>query len=486
MREDQPLTLVTERAGISSSHPSPPESPSRKRLLSDPKPNQGSAAASSVSALSSDSLSDRFRKKTRDLPNLSDCHSCGLRINNTNPKDKLRTLDSVWRIVLLCRKCVKRVESAKLCSYCFSEANADCYRCRDCDRRIHKDCLARYQYSAPWSYCCLESGFSVCVDCWVPKSLANSIKVYKRRRNKKSALGPALAGDSMVSVNYSSPMLLENVVNDAERVANDAERAVERKTVFAAKAKENALRKALVAKRAVELANVALGLVTKKEENGARNDCSVTSSSASDATASTVVDAELAFQLHRAINSSPRISKSLCLISLSSLPVPMTEDCSGNSSVRSSGSKECPNSSVSGKIVESSNNEVNADTDTTVSEPSVHARPSYGGPIISSSNLKQDRLVYIRRRRKEKECQEKGGGIVRKCDPGNDISLIIEPQTCLHPDDTKNQNQLMHDGNATMLCDERCYGKWDRYMIKYRKRPVGLKAISNNEKKVSL
>ncbi|KAL6977621.1 hypothetical protein U1Q18_026412 [Sarracenia purpurea var. burkii] len=39
---------------------------------------------------------------------------------------------------------------------------------------------------------------------------ANSSKVYKRRRNKKGTLRPPPIGDSMVSVNYSSPKLLEN------------------------------------------------------------------------------------------------------------------------------------------------------------------------------------------------------------------------------------------------------------------------------------
>ncbi|CAL5329676.1 unnamed protein product [Camellia sinensis] len=401
--QPQPINPTKTLPFRSPPPPPPPQSPSRKRLLSNPNPNPNhnpkQCSTSSDSSLSSDSSSERFRKKTRDLPNFSDCHCCGLHINTSNPKNKLQTLDSVWRIVLLCKKCIERVESAELCSYCFSKADSDCYRCRDCERCIHRECVAKYRWS---SYCCLELGFSVCVDCWVPKLLVNSNRVYKRRNNSRVSKS------------------LEDVVIDAKSV-------VKKKTAVVAKAKENALIKPMVARKVVELANSALELVAKKDDNGA-----------------TVVvdDAELAFQLHRAMNSSPRISKNFCLLNSSHLPVPRIRYCDGDLSVRSSGSR---------------------------------AGLAY----------------YTRRCKKEKECRVNGGAIVGDCNFGDDNNWIVESQTCQKQvkleydlDDTRYQSQLTCDGNATVFHEGRCNGKPDRYMLKYSKRPVGFKPISNSEPKI--
>ncbi|KAL7235878.1 hypothetical protein ACSBR1_019208 [Camellia fascicularis] len=418
MRDNSPqLQPINPIKTLPSPSP-PPESPSRKRLLSNPNPKQ--CSASSDSSLSSNSSSERFQKKTRDLPNFSDCHCCGLHIHTSNPKNKLQTLDSVWRIVLLCKKCIERVESAELCSYCFSKADSDCYRCQDCERCIHRECVAKYRWS---SYCCLELGFSVCVDCWVPKLLANSNRVYKRRNNSRVSKS------------------LEDVVIDAKSV-------VKKKTVVVAKAKENALRKAMVARKAVELANSALELVAKKDDNGA-----------------TVVvdDTELAFQLHRAMNSSPRISKNFCLLNSSLLPVPRIRDCDGDLSVRSSGSRVSSHPSVTAP-----NNKLNENVDATVSEP-VYVSPLDSSSHICLGNLKQDGLVYYTRRcKKEKECRVNGGAIVGDCNLGDDNNWIVESQTCQKQvkleydlDDTRNQSQLTCDGNATVFHEGRCNGKPD-------------------------
>ncbi|GFY89178.1 hypothetical protein Acr_06g0011180 [Actinidia rufa] len=458
MRDDPPLR---QQATADA------ESPSRKRLLADPKPKQGLTPASSASSLSSDSSSDRNRKKTRDLPNLSDCHSCGVHVNATDPKDRLQTLGSVWRIVLLCRKCISRVSTAKTCSYCFSEADSECYRCRDCQRRIHKECVVRYQCFPPWSYCGLELGFSVCVDCWVPKSLENSVRVRKRNRNRARVSGS----------------------KSMEDIASDAKRAVEKKAADATKAKENALIKAVVARRALEFSNGSLELVAKKDDSGEKNECSVTScSSASDGTDSTVADEELAFQLHRAMNSSPRISRKLCLVNSSCLPVPGVRDCSGKSLVVLSGSRGSPNTSVSGTIEEGPSSKKSENTDATVSKPSVHVMLSDdSSPCIGLGHLKQEGLVYTRKRKKNKEYWEKGGGTFGKCSSSDIVSVIFESQIWrrqgvladeLYSEDTRNQGQRNYCGNVTMLRDRRCNGKLDRYMLKYSKKPAGLKASS--------
>ncbi|CAI9287099.1 unnamed protein product [Lactuca saligna] len=204
------------------------EGPPRKRLLTDSNPKKSFVTASPESTVSSDSSSDRLAKKTRDLPNLSDCHSCAVRINCTNPRERLQPLDSMWRVVLLCKKCTKRVESSELCPYCFSVVgdDKDCFKCLDCQHSIHKDCVAKY-----------GSGlrFSVCVDCWIPDAVASSIGVGKRKRkkhNKQSCERIATLPESRLSVGEE----------------------VGKKFAAAEKASDNALKISVIAKSAVELA----------------------------------------------------------------------------------------------------------------------------------------------------------------------------------------------------------------------------------------
>lgn len=261
------------------------EGPPRKRLLTDPNPKESFVTASPESTLSSDSSSDRFAKKTRELPNLSDCHSCGVRINYTNPRERLQPLDSMWRVVLLCKKCTKRVKSSELCPYCFTAVidDKDCFKCRDCQHSIHKDCVAKHGPG---------SGFSVCVDCWVPDAVANSIKGRKRKsrkKNRESCERVATLPESTVSVRETNGSHLSG-------------EEVGKKAAAAARASDNALRKAVVAKNAVELAKGVLSVVASRKAAGSPQK-------------KVVEDAELAFMLHRAINSSPRTSRYACLMS---------------------------------------------------------------------------------------------------------------------------------------------------------------------------
>ncbi|EPS68024.1 hypothetical protein M569_06755, partial [Genlisea aurea] len=113
---------------------------------------------------------------TRDLPNFSDCHCCGSRINHTNPRDRLQPLDSVWRIVLLCRKCRHNLDIGHVCPYCFEKIgiSLDLCTCVICRRRIHKDCIRKYGRFTPWRFLGGEVGFSTCIDCWIPQLLRNS------------------------------------------------------------------------------------------------------------------------------------------------------------------------------------------------------------------------------------------------------------------------------------------------------------------------
>lgn len=242
-------------------------------------------------------------KKTRDMPNLSECHNCGYRINTSNSKDRLQTLNSEWRVVLLCIRCFNRVESAELCSYCFTETSSDdeCYRCRKCARRVHRYCVSNYQGTAPWSYSYSGSGsdFTFCVDCWVPKSYAKlrSVAISKQISSRKRKISKS---DEIPSKS------LEDVVKEANC-------GVETKAAVAARAREKAVMKAVVARQAMELANSALDLVAKRDDNNT-------------AVPVDVDDAELAFRLHRAMNSSPRISKNSCSVNLACLDLPTTED----------------------------------------------------------------------------------------------------------------------------------------------------------------
>ncbi|MFS7996020.1 putative chromatin regulator PHD family [Helianthus anomalus] len=248
------------------------EDPLHDPLLTNPNPNQASVTESPESTVSFDSSSDPNPKKTRELPNLSDCHSCGVRINHTNPRDRLQPLDSMWRIVLLCKKCTKRVSNSDLCSYCFSSVvdELDCVKCSDCDRSVHKECVARYGPG-------LGLGFTVCVDCWIPEAIAKSIRARKRRIRKMNK------------------ELCEGRV---------CVREMKRKVVVGLKARDVVVKKAMVSKSAVELGKGVLSVV----------DCRNVAVGGANGEVKAVDDVELAILLHRAINSSPRISRCTRLV----------------------------------------------------------------------------------------------------------------------------------------------------------------------------
>ncbi|PWA48785.1 hypothetical protein CTI12_AA487650 [Artemisia annua] len=137
----------------------------RKLLITTPNqknPNPNTTTSSPDS-------SDSSPKKTRNLPNLSDCHSCNKHTNPTNPKNRLQPLDSIWRIVLLCRKCTSLIKSNTICTYCFRSVNDngsnDSVKCAKCDHSMHRECVGL----GP------GLGFAECVDCWVPDAVARSV-----------------------------------------------------------------------------------------------------------------------------------------------------------------------------------------------------------------------------------------------------------------------------------------------------------------------
>ncbi|KAM7482244.1 hypothetical protein LguiB_006827 [Lonicera macranthoides] len=451
-------------------------SPSRKRLLSDlNKPKQ----------ISSNSLTEfSISKKTRDSPNLSNCHGCGVRINYSNPKERLQTLDSVWRIVLLCKKCFKRVESSEVCSYCFNGmCEGGSFRCSGCKRCVHKDCVVKFGRIPPWSYCrTSESRFRVCIDCWVPKLLVKSTRVYSRRRRKSIHS----VDDSRVSVNSNSPKLAQDAVKDAKVV-------LEKKVLVGARAKENVLRKAVVAKSAVESSNDAVQLVDKKDSS----------------------DAELAFRLHRAMNSSPRISRNVCVLNSSGLAVPNSGVFKCNVPCRSA---ECRESLVA-------NDKLNGKIKRTVSEPSVCLRVSDLSSSIGLGSLIRGEVTDNRESVTGKPKQDNGqSGLAEvffgECHSVDHKRMNFESDSCqnqyvgnqeLHSNESRtqgldkctgNSNVLHYRGcsgkpdrfffkyrtriarNRTILQNGRCNGKSDRYLLKYKRRPIKSRAGSNVEIKV--
>ncbi|KAL6514680.1 hypothetical protein OROGR_020259 [Orobanche gracilis] len=295
--------------------------PSSKLIITDPnpksRPKPPPAAPPNCASSSSTTATPPPDKRTRDQPNFSDCHCCGRRINNSNPKDRLQPLDSVWRIVLLCRKCRRDVHSGQTCPYCFriTGASGEFLTCSACERKIHKDCVSDYGNCTPWCYLGVGSdGFRICVDCWVPGLLKNSTRVRGRCENK---------GGMKDKGEYE--VLLENVVKNAK---SEVEKKVKSKTKVGK--------------------NDTSELMAKKEKDSLKAENSNQSGSFEVAE-----DAEVAIQLHRAINSSPRI----LMKSLSDLDVSSIMDWNGLSYKKSLLGKNCTEDQNTGTSIEIVENE---------------------------------------------------------------------------------------------------------------------------------
>lgn len=453
-----------------------------------PPPSSSNAAAAPPplkrpkAAISSAPSLSHLSKRTRELPNLSVCQACTLRITN-NGKDRLHILDSFWRIVILCSKCLGRVNSADLCSYCLSQLG-ECpgFGCRDCNRRVHKDCVSEYKGSAPWSYCpCLES---VCLDCWLPGSMpypcSRSKSVGQGKIRAKTGNGEVLGlSSSKISDKVSRTESLEDVVKDVNF-------EVERKFVVAARAKEKALRKVVVAKSAVEMAAGALDLVLRKNEDTAK--------AGSEATL--VDDAELAFRLHRAMNSSPRISQHFCSVNSVSSSVPKAVNCDIDS-LACSGRK--------GDVCE------NIDPDRIDSKASVQPRISVNfnefleenkkcqenyitrtpiqigmNGVVDAKTDAEDSKLDLSLKEGEGSCSNRL--VISGADHG---SMDWESQSCkqdllglgLHTVDSGTECRLKSGGDTEMQ-GKGFIEKPDRYLIKYSKRGTSSRTFLNSVTKV--
>lgn len=233
----------------------------------------------------------------------------------------------------------------------------------------------------------------MCIDCWVPELLKNSIRVRKKKNEN---------GDS------GSSGRAQNDDRSLEEMVKDARCSVERKVAAAVKAKEKALKKAVIAKNAVELASNALDLAVEKDGNGktiseglARN-ASHKGNGVTDVTR-VVDDAELAFRLHRAMNSSPRISKNTCSVNMSCSDVLKKTGSNGISpkwtdSVSHEGRKAggCTNSKLD-EVQERS-----------ISETPVYVKSKEGGSALVSDRLRPVLKTYSRNNLKRNECFRNG------------------------------------------------------------------------------
>ncbi|XP_017972018.1 PREDICTED: uncharacterized protein LOC18608347 [Theobroma cacao] len=359
-------------------------------------------------------------KKTRDLPNLTECQACGSRTDTANGKNRIQTLYSEWRIVLLCSRCYHRVDSSEICSYCFKEASEDYFSCGQCKRSLHKTCFLNCKSVPPWSFSICGSEFTVCIDCWVPKQIAR--KRGNFRRNKK-------AKNSSILDNRDGggAKLLESVVKDANY-------AMGKKVEAAVKAREMAVKKAIVAKRAVELASNAL------------EECD---------------DAELAFRLHRAMNSSPRISKNRILGDQNGLEFLIA----GNRVF--SGLK--PTEIVYARRSQKPTQIVYAWCGNEPTEM-----------VYVRRRKKPTKLVY-KRRRKHSECKEDCGVEIRMKEREESCSSLLLNSSGFHSSMKSESKPCNYQDDCTVFKDTRSDVKLVHYLLTYSRKKSNSKETPNGK-----
>ncbi|KAH6766978.1 hypothetical protein C2S52_017961 [Perilla frutescens var. hirtella] len=496
--------------------PSSSPSPSKKLLIADSKPKSGPDSASSSSATSTPPAPPE--KRTRDQPNLSDCHCCDRRIIHSNPKDRLQPLDSVWRIVLLCRKCRRSVCSGQTCPYCFQATgnSGDLCTCRVCHRKIHKDCVRDYGKCTPWCY--LGGGFEgfrVCVDCWVPELLKkNSVQVLGRSENRDGLKDKGEGKD-----------LLENGKCEGGK-----------KVKKVAKAKEQASRRAKGVIDEVDLVDGESDLFAKND----RDSLKAVNSSCSSET-EVVDDAELAIQLHRVINSSPRILRGKSLGNSNDSDAPSSRNWKGLSYKRSGLGKRCiedrklevfTNSAENGRVnqtvqndssigfggfsqgiipyerdrkrkiwqLENDNAEISKSTSSQQAalknlysdeagvrcslkngadtlEDSIGANVGRSNSCIDGGRFGQELMRYKRTRLKNKACQLNGlVGVSGGSSSCGNHGLAFKSEYCLSDYANLHTGSLVMSGTKESGSSDT---ERDRYLLKYVKRIPGTKTDSS-------
>ncbi|KAK7328211.1 hypothetical protein VNO77_22313 [Canavalia gladiata] len=408
-------------------------------------------------------------KKTRDLPNLTECHGCGFKIDVCTGKNRLRTLFSEWRVVLLCKQCFSSVESSRICSYCFSGTSPDSFRCTKCQHSVHRSCFIKYKHAAPWSYACLGSEFSVCVDCWIPKPL----EISRRRRRRNSVMIEKKDG-VMLETGSSKILRGGNLVRSMEDVIEDAKHAMEKKVETANRAREDATKKAMMARRAVELANNALSLIANREESSLNLPPKMD--------AGKVIDgSELTFELHPQLNCLPKISKSCCLLNTSYLDNPNRWASGDDSSCKMSNSR---NGSACDKHDVSNDNKLLEDSSKSSCEPSVSA-----GSLDNDSST--DLSFLCMGVSGMKSCTKDGDRTAEFDIEGIGEELLKEGEgSCsdrlINFSEDNGMELDRRQADSALHREERCNERPDRYFLKYSRRNCSLKLNLDSKPKILL
>lgn len=391
-------------------------------------------------------------KKTRDLPNLTECHACGFKIDVCTGTNRLRPLFSEWRVVLLCKKCFSSVQSSQICSYCFSGASPESYSCNQCRHSVHKACFLKYKNAAPWSYACLGSEFSVCVDCWIPEPLAIS------RRRKRTVRGEE-NGRVMQEKGSSRVLKGGKLVGSMGDFVGDANCAVEEKVEAVAKAREGVIKKVLVARRAVELANNALSLVANRKESSPNLPPKMD--------AVKVLDGSELTELHPHLNSLPRISKSCSLLNTSYLELDTRKKWV--SSVGSSGKVlNSRNTRAHDEQGVSNDNKLLEDSCKSLCEPSVSVGFSDSGSstglnLLSISRSDVETSSNDGERTAEFDGEGVGEELLKEGEGSCSDRLINFSEDSGMELDCKLADSALHR-------EELCNGRPDRYIWKYSRR----------------
>lgn len=194
-------------------------------------------------------------------PDLYSCHRCGLRFPVNGGIDRFHILESQWRIVLLCYDCLDGVRTGKACSYCFlgfSELEEVILVCSICSCRVHRSCVPLHHRNL-WSSQ-LDTGKFVCVDCC-------PVQRFRGKDFIKSGDPAARSGFSFLL--EEKPILEKKVTKEGRVMVTRGSAEIMQK-----------------AHGSVHLDHTHINLI--------------------------VSDEELALRLHRSVNGSQRISRSLC------------------------------------------------------------------------------------------------------------------------------------------------------------------------------
>ena len=243
------------------------------------------------------------------------------------------------------------------------------------------------------------------------------------RRNRKAK------NSSVADVrDVGGAKLLEDVVKDANC-------AMEKKVAVAVKSREVAVKKAGVANRAVELANNAL------------EECD---------------DAELAFRLHRAMNSSPRISKNRILCEQNGLEL-LIDGSRAFSSLKPTEIVYARRRKKPSEIVY------------------VRCRNKPNDMVHVRRGKKPPKFVY-KRRRKHCECKEKSG-VEKGMKEREESCCSLLSNSSGFDSSMNSKSKPYNQDDSTVFKDTRSDGKLVQYVITYSRKNSNCKETPNGKTK---